>query len=179
MAVNAGQLAHLLETRDRLPSTEELERRLRLAAGLGGRVEILSRDWNWHSSTFPSETLTCRVGRSVFRLFCKHFLPGIGHVYRRLLSTLSLSLPRFIGAWADEASGSGMLMIESLAHGCRITKTVAPERTLVDAARWIGSFHRATAARVTDPELRFLRRLDQDFYVDRIERLLRLEHGGR
>jgi hypothetical protein len=155
-------------------------------------VTVTARDWNAYSSTFPSEIVTCRVGkRAPQRVFCKYFLDDFGHsygefrypfyeieVYRSLLSRLSVSLPRFLGAWTEENQGAGMLVIESLDRGCRMTKTADPEGSLVEVARWAADFHRASAPEVAGPELAFLKRLDRRFFEDRLKRLLAMEESG-
>jgi hypothetical protein len=192
-AIAAPRRRRIIESRPRLPSDVVLERRLGLAidAEAPPSMRVSGREWNRYSSTFLSEIVTCRLDRGAeLSFFCKYFVgdhgrrPGeVRHpfyeidVYRHLLRGMELSLPRFVGAWIDEASGDGLLVIEHLAGLC-LNRVSDPELKLVAAAAWAAHFHQAAAPALARPELCFLRRLDRAFFSARLERLLELESGG-
>lgn len=134
--------------------------------------------------------MTCRLGGAPrpVRLFVKYgtrrFDGVYGHrgdlayeaeVYRAVLGPLRLSTPALYGIHRDPRSGAPWLILEYLDGGTRASWMRSP-RAMVDAARWIGTFHAANARRWRSPPLAFLRRYDAPYYVGwarRASRLLR------
>ncbi len=174
------------------PPTGELERRLpRLLPGGegGGRpVAVLRRRPNPYESSFPSEIVECRVeGRDrEVRLFVKYgtrsFDRAFGHrrglryearVYRDVLGPLGVSVPRLYGPLRDATREPPWLVLEYL-DGARRVSWMHTTRPLVNAAGWIGSFHRRS--RRLARQGTFLRTYDERYYlpwVGRAERELR------
>jgi hypothetical protein len=171
------------------PETETLARGLSSILGntvLGReRLVILDRNRSVPSMTFPTEVVTCRVGRRrPMKLFCKYEAGrthnAYGHrggvayeaeVYRRLLRPLGTTTPRFIGAWNEPASGDHWLIIEYLEDSVILRDLPAEmgdsgEPTGMSmAAGWIGRFHAETEGRSTDKRLSFLNRYDAGYYL--------------
>jgi len=172
---------------EKLIPDSTLERRLEaaLAGTLPGVVRVQSREPNSYSSTFPTEVVTCTIsGAAPIRLFCKHFRSKTGRrprktadpfyeikVYRHVLSAVPLSVPQYLGAWTDDESGDGLLVIENLEESRRVTKTNDQQSAFAGAARWIGEFHKYCASISGRPDLDFLTSLDADFYVERAHQL--------
>jgi thiamine kinase-like enzyme len=172
---------------EKLIPDSTLERRLEaaLADTHPGVVRVQSRDLNSYSSTFPTEVVTCTIsGAAPIRLFCKHFRSNAGRhprktadpfyeikVYRHVLSAVPLSVPQYLGAWTDDESGNGLLVIENLEESRRVTKTDDQRSAFIGAARWIGEFHKYCASILGRPNLDFLTSPDADFYVERANQL--------
>src|SRR5262245_45134761 len=92
-------------------------------------TEVIRRERNPYSSTFPSEIVTCRFkdGQTV-RLLCKYtrgrehnsfgHRGGVGYeaaVYQRVLIPLGVSAPRFHGEFTDSESGEPWIAVEFVA----------------------------------------------------------------
>jgi hypothetical protein len=141
------------------------------------RVVIVDREPNIYASTFPSEILTCRLlDGSQRRLFCKYETEqsnaDFGHrggmayeaaVYQRILQPAGVSAPGLIGMYTHPKSGRAWLILEYLEDNAPLAEApdLAPERS---AARWIGSFHAATEARLASDPVPFLSRYDAAYY---------------
>jgi Phosphotransferase enzyme family len=126
-------------------------------------VTILSRDENVYTSTWPSEIVSCRIGRDrELRLLVKHGACGIrnahGHavgpeyeaaVYETVLDETGISHP-FIGCRRDPSSQSSRIVLEYLHDGWgRLGRGgVDDPRAIVRVAAWLGAFHAGAAARV-------------------------------
>jgi aminoglycoside phosphotransferase (APT) family kinase protein len=141
--------------------------------GVARVLGVVHREPNVYRSTFPSEIATCRFDDGVERrLFIKAYVPdihdGFGYwrggpyearVYDDALARLGAGTPQLFGSWSDPATGQTFLALEYVA-GLRLDRS-PPER-LVDAARWLGAFHRAgLPIAVTHPSMR---RYDETFF---------------
>ncbi len=172
----------------RLPEDQALVTGLTEVLGVDGSpgVRILDRSPAIWSSTYPSEVVTCQVGRDdQLKLYCKYMAglryESFGHrggvpyeveVYRHVLAGLLLPVPRFYGAYRPPATDDVWLMLQYLDQGSRVTKGPQPESVL-QAARWVGSFHAANEARISRPELSFLKTYDAEYYLGWVRRTLR------
>ncbi len=164
-----------------LPSLDRLTAGLATALrpdGSAERVTVLARERNRDESTFPTEIVTCRVGRnrSPLRLFIKygtsHFNRAFGHrgdvafearVYRDVLQPLRMSTPTFYGLYETGTPGVAWLIIEYVKGGIRTSQCPDP-KAMIQAARWIGRFHAANERRPRSRSLAFLRRYDEAYY---------------
>jgi len=156
-------------------------------------MRIVSRSPNRYSTTFPTEVVTCEIGSGTTqRLFCKYFSarPGESYgksaspfyeidVYRKILATAPLPLPRFLGAWIDRDLGAGLLVLEYLEGSRRLAQARDAGTAMKDAARWIGEFHRSAASLAVRPETGFLLRRDGQFHRDCCKRLVENSGGWR
>ena len=139
-------------------------------------LEVLASEPNPAESTFPSEILTCRTpdGRTV-TLFrkraggtgheCHGHRRGIGYeaaVYERVLEPIGMSTPAFYGGGIG-LEGDGWLLIAHLAGSERLNRTDGADEAIVDAAGWIGRFHRA-AEHLPRGALATLHRYDAEYY---------------
>lgn len=146
------------------------------AAGSAG-VTVVDRAANPHASTFPSEVVTCRLGRGGrLRLFCKYgtgpghnahgHRGGVGYeaeVYRRVLAPARLPVPRFYGAAAAGSSGEVWLALGYLERCLRLRDS-GDVGDWERAAAWIGRLHAVHEARGRDPALSFLIEYDAAYY---------------
>lgn len=145
-----------------------------------GAVEIISREPNYYSSTYPSEIVRCRLPDGSQRLvLCKHNrIPhpdppgerdsryGIVYetqVYRHVLRNLPLTRPEFYGGYADPTSEAAFLVIEWADEGTPLHYT-DEDMVVPPAADWCGRFHHYYERRGAGGELAFLRRYDADYY---------------
>jgi aminoglycoside phosphotransferase (APT) family kinase protein len=161
-----------------LPSDLFVEDLVCRVLGSGGDwPSVLERAANLHSSSYPSEVVTCRMpDGSELQLHCKYESgltrgPHLGgdvayeaQVFRHVLADLQLSRPRFYGAGCDEAAGGSWLAIQYIAGGFRLNRSPLSDG-LVRAAMWAASFHRLHESRLDDPKLAFLERLDARSYL--------------
>jgi thiamine kinase-like enzyme len=159
-----------------LPAIEELEHRLVLALPNARTVEVLARESNDYSSTFPTEIVTCRIDSDKpLTFFCKHFRPDISfgkivsafheiEVYRQVLADAPFGPPRFYGAWTDSTRGEGLLVLEYFGDSLRVSKLRHPEKSMEAAARWIGAFHQHTTQRVSYSALAFIPTFNAEFF---------------
>jgi len=165
------------------PNTHDLA--IGLGEVLGDDVRVLDRSPAIWASTYPAEVVTCQLGgRDELKLYCKYLggqvYNSFGHrgglayevdVYRGVLNGLSLSLPRFYGAYEQPTTCDLWLVLEYLDQALRVTK--GPQlQTVARAARWIGHFQAANEARISDPGTAFLRRYDSEYYLGWARRTL-------
>jgi aminoglycoside phosphotransferase (APT) family kinase protein len=141
-----------------IPEPEVLARGLR-SIFRADSLAVLHRQPNVYSSTYASEIVTCRLpGGDERRLLCKYGAfdsrSGYGHraglshevlVHREVLAPLSLSSPTFYGAHTETSTGELWLVVGYLDGALHVSKTPGAMRL---AARWIGEFHAANAARL-------------------------------
>ncbi|HZO91060.1 MAG TPA: phosphotransferase [Chthonomonadaceae bacterium] len=142
------------------------------------RLSVLGRQSNIYTSTFPSEIVTCCLedGRPL-RLLCKHargkdysaYQHKYGpiyeaEVYRRVLQPLQASVPRSYGLYEEETTGRIWLVLEYLEDCLRVVKAPEPGAMRL-AARWIGQFHAANAARLQREPLPFLNVYNAEYYI--------------
>lgn len=131
--------------------------RPRAARSVPPRLDVLRRRVIGEG-TFPSEILTCRKkDGSTFAVFQKtggaHDEPVHGHkggvgyeleVYRRVLRSVTLPLPKLLGG--GHRGEKHWLQLEAL-EGCYRTHVAAdPDAAMASAARWIGQFHAQVSA---------------------------------
>jgi hypothetical protein len=124
-------------------------------------VSVVARQTNVYTSTWPSEIVDCRIGRSGrLRLFLKQgprearnahgHLVGPGYearVYETVLAPAGLAHP-FLGAVRPVGSPTLCLVLEYLDRGWWRLNRVEDPRAIVRVATWLGAFHAETTARV-------------------------------
>lgn len=168
----------MASSRPRFPDRADLESGLSAMHGVGGAVRVLARRPNVYASTFPSEVVRCRLpDGSVRRLLCKytvagereHFARGhrrgVGYesdVYGRVLGPLGVTAPRLFGA-AGARGRKAWLALEFVDDAERLEH--AGDVGFVPAGRWIGEFHRKSAALVRKPAATHLVRYDAAYYA--------------
>ena len=147
----------------------------------GQSITILSREPGVFVSTFFNEIVTCRLADgSVRRLLLKRGTspsdsegghrggpPYEADVYRKVLEPLGTSTPRFFASHTDPATGETTLLIDYIDPAKRLKYV----ECLVDAARWIGKFHRINEARV-DALADVVKRYDSAYYLGWVRRTL-------
>lgn len=123
-------------------------------------ITILGREPFVYASTAFSEVVTCRLpDGQVRRLLLKRSaaqdeqsfghhggVPYEARIYHTVLRPLGTSTPVLHHAWADEATGETVILVDYLEDARRVCK--AGRARLHGAAAWIGAFHRANAPRV-------------------------------
>ena len=173
-----------------LPSVEKLQYGLRLALreeGVNGAgLKVTGRKPNPHSSTFPTEIVTCQLSEDQqIDLFCKYSADkaneAFGHrggveyeakVYDRVLRNLQLPVPRLWGFYEPDDCCDKWLIIEYLANSMKVAwilESTDPQ-AMIKAAVWIGKFHRTGSERLEDSSLRFLNRYDINYFSGWSER---------
>jgi len=139
-------------------------------------VSIVAREPNVYTSTWPSEIVECRVGRSGrLRLLLKHgpreardahgHLLGPGYeatVYETVLAPAGLAHP-FLGAARPAGSSTLYLVLEYLDRGWWRLDRAEDPRAIVRVAAWLGAFHARTTARA-GALAGGLNRYDAEFY---------------
>lgn len=147
------------------------------------RMTIVDRSPVVFASTYPSEIVTCRSEEfGELKLYCKYFAgldyDSYGHrggvhyeaeVYRGVLGSLPVSVPRFYGAYQDRAVGETWLILEYLDNTLRLGKGPQPE-SILRAARWIGCFHSVSEARVRHSGSSILNTYTADYYQGWVRR---------
>lgn len=164
----------------------------------GDKVAITARESNPHTSTYPSEILTCQLADgSEKRFLCKysngHSHYAYGHrgglayeakVYRNVLQTSSVSIPAFYGLHKDEITNQTWIIIEYIDNSVQVrySQDRNLDRTLmVEAAHWLGRFHKVNESRLSPDSIPFLHRHDADYYLgwaDRTSRFAGPLHQG-
>jgi hypothetical protein len=134
---------------------------------------IVSREANVRNSSFLTEVVTCGLpGGEDLRLFCKYGngadeATGYGHrggvsyearVYRDLVQPLGMGTVPFYGSHVDPDTGNTWLVLGFQPGWCI-------DMRLGLAARWIGEFQRAAAARFGDMPPAWLKRYDRSYYA--------------
>lgn len=132
-------------------------------------IEILEREPNDETSSFPSEIVTVRLaGAQPVRLFLKHdSARAYGHygpredigyevrVYRDLLQPIGVTVPRCHGLIEDPTSGHRCVVLEYVADAIPVSRD-EPPAGIYAAAAWIGRFHRLTEDWLATRPLPFL-----------------------
>ena len=147
---------------------------------LGHIVAVLDRTPNPYRTTFPTEIIRCTFDDGIERaLFVKRYIPGIhdgfgywgGGRYETLmyeiLSPLDLGTPIFVGSWSAQETGHEFLAVEYV-DGLRLNESDPPR--MVDAARWLGRFHRDATSAIHDRP--GVRAYDLSFYRSWSQRAL-------
>ena len=139
-------------------------------------VEVLDRRFNLYSTSSPSEIITCRLatGRRETVLLKREvagrasdggYWGGLLYeavVYRRVLEPLGVHTPRLFGTFVDHA-GIVSSVIGYIDDALRAYQD-PEQRALVEAAAWIGRFHRRSA-RIGGDVRRNLKRYDPRYYL--------------
>ncbi len=112
---------------------------------------VLRREYNQHSSTYPSETVKCQMqnGR-ILHLHCKYSnehrlkrhrngLLYEARVYKQILQGLSSKTPHYYGIYNDSRIGTTWLVLEHIDNALSVSEY---EYGLLHAARWLGNFHK-------------------------------------
>jgi hypothetical protein len=170
------------------PGQAALERHLKIFLGgdVEGRVQEISlqREPNLLRGAFPSEIVTWlgNSGRKI-QVLLKYHVPdihtGYGYwgdveyeatVYRVILETMPLSLPRFYGLITGNDASQQCLIVEYIPESTRLNK--CPIRTIVHAARWLGRFHALASPFVDIPSASFLHRYGEEYFAGWARRTL-------
>jgi ATP-binding cassette, subfamily B, bacterial len=145
---------------------------------------VVSRERNVYRSTHASELVTVRwPGGETERLFCKYGTAlagdpheGRGHrggvpyeaaVYRQVLGPLGVRTPRLRVPRTEDAAGVSWIVVDALPDAVRLYES--PRDRLVEAAHWIGAFHREAERERVDRRATFLKRYDEAYYLTWIE----------
>jgi len=153
----------------------------RLVSLLGDSIVVMKRVTNSFESTFPSETVVCRLDSQLLRLHCKssswHSHDAYGHrgdipreivAYRDVLPALGAGTAQYVGAVTD-AAGS-FLAIEHLDGAARLDATRDAPAALAAAAAWAGAFHRISERSVERAATAGIPRYDASYYASWVER---------
>src|SRR5205823_4232963 len=106
---------------------------------------------------------------------------GFGHrggpayelaVYREVLQPIGVPAPVFYGGQVDPKSGEAWLAIEYLPEALGVGKLYR-SGAMVDAARWIGRFHRLTETRGSVPGTGWLKVYTRQYYMGWVRRTLK------
>jgi aminoglycoside phosphotransferase (APT) family kinase protein len=97
-------------------------------------------------------------------------------VYRDLLATTGATAPRYRGTWTVPGRGT-CLVVDALTTAATLRRH--PPDRMLDAAAWIGRFHRQATRELGRPELGFLARYDREHIWSWMSRAQRqaTEHG--
>lgn len=119
--------------------------------GSSSDFKVLDREFNEHSSTYPSEIVRCQMedGR-ILQLHCKYSIrervkghrKGIIHesrVYKHILQNSECETPQYYGTYNDIQNGDTWLVLEHIDNAFRVSKC---DDGLLHAARWLGRFHK-------------------------------------
>jgi aminoglycoside phosphotransferase (APT) family kinase protein len=144
----------------------------------GTPIELLTREANVYSSTFPSEVVTCRsASGTVLRLLCKYEGASsnyaFGHhggvsyeaeIYDRVLDVTVAPAPRLHGTFVDPLHGGKCLVLEYLDGATRLDLTPDSGAAAVAAARRLGEFHATTEHRDQSEWATIIKTYDHDYY---------------
>jgi hypothetical protein len=64
-------------------------------------------------------------------------------VYQHVLPGVEAGLVKILAHWSDPESGLSTLVMEQFVDAYRLPLSWSPEKTLVEAAQWMGKFHQA------------------------------------
>jgi hypothetical protein len=167
---------------DSYPDLRDLEAGLQsvlLRKGMKGKVTVRERRPNVYKSSFPSEIVTCTTSDTrTLQLFLKYYdgksFRDVGHghrggveyeamIYRYILSNALMSSVQFYGTYQDPDKGSTWLVLEYLDRSMRVGR-VPDQKAVIDAASWIGKFHRSNEAGLSGAGFPFLITYDRDYY---------------
>jgi hypothetical protein len=155
-------------------------------AAMTGSVNVLNRQANGYAGAGRSEILTCRFADgSVRRLFCKYEAKDSqvwsdvayeAEVYRQVLQLCPGFAPTYFGSYHDAIQGKQWLVLEYFEGGTALDELSDPDGLRL-AAEWLGRFHAAQEVHADDSRLRFLKRYDADYYLERARQALRCGEG--
>lgn len=138
-------------------------------------LEILERERNLHTSTYPSEIVrVCLNEASNVALYCKYAKADDGHlssghrggveyealVYEKLLAPTCASVPTYFGTYRNEST---WLFLEYLEEALRISRASDGDAMQLGAS-WLGAFHREMERWVETIEPAFLRSHNVQYY---------------
>lgn len=162
-----------------LPTSAILAASLERLLGDANPVSILKRESNDYARTFPSEIVTLRNGDDIeAMLFCKYMthlpedhcdygmrggVPYEAKVYERVLRSLTVSTPGYVGTDRDARTGVEWLVLRHIAGATDIDRTTEPDM-MPKAAAWLGRFHAEASGLAHDPSRAFLKQYDLEFY---------------
>jgi len=152
---------------------------------VSGAIEVIDRELNPYTSTFPSEIVTCRFqnGKEL-RFFCKysgnieperrraknynhkHGITYEAEVYRNIIQPLNVTASRFYGVHTDVTTGQAWLILEHLDH----TEKVSSAPNMALATRWIGQFHASNETRLSHAPIPILTNYDAEYYLGWVRR---------
>lgn len=177
---------------DRETLSTELASAVIRADVISGQLAIISRKPNQYQSTYPSEIVTCRrVDGQKIDLFCKYseqcnhdahgHRSGVQYeleVYRQLLQVLDISRPTLYGIYQESTNRRTGLILEYITDGAIVSESNDPD-AMIKAARWIGEFHSLCEARVSGPELSFIKVYDSDYYSGWARRTMQINRQSK
>jgi thiamine kinase-like enzyme len=146
--------------------------------GKGGG-QILNRQQNIYSSSFPSEIIRYRLeSGQVLPLFIKYdcesshtghgYWHGVSYeatIYQRVLQSLPISIPQYYGTFANPASNQTSLVLKYMEKSVRITKSCLYADNIIKAARWLGQFHALNEEKASSTTIADISIYDLDFYI--------------
>ncbi|MFC0774402.1 phosphotransferase family protein [Terrimonas alba] len=147
---------------------------------------VRRKKFDYHS-TSPAEIITCSLDNGqLIHLFCKyagnHTQFSNGHrggveyetkVYQKVLNRLSLSSPRFYGAYKEK--NKSCLVIQYL-KGSKLLKDDHDPNHFASAAAWIGNLHRIYASNPPS----YIKIYDKAYYsiwLDSVEKIAHALHS--
>lgn len=153
-------------------------------------VAIVDRRFNLYSTSSPSEIITCQLATGLretvllkreiaSRSSDGGFWGGLLYeaaVYRHVLEPLGVRTPQLFGTFVDDAGIVSSVM--GYIDGALPVYQDPEQRALVEAAAWIGRFHRRSA-KIGDDVRRTLKRYDRRYYVGWPARTLELADPER
>ena len=163
--------------------TARLTTALNSSGWSNGPLQVLDRKLPQMMSTFPNETVVCRLsnGRK-HRIFVK-YEAGKSHdcyghrggvryeaqVYQAILQNYPGFRPRLLGAHTDPQTGETWLILEFLDRCVRVSDISVRQATrqpaaMMQAASWIGRFHAAQENPSANNGLAFLKQYDREYY---------------
>jgi thiamine kinase-like enzyme len=160
---------------------------LRLAEPGAGALVGIERRPNPYVSSAPSEIVFCRFDSGEgLQLLLKYDVSkpsadyghwgSVGHeirVYRDILQTLPILVPKYYGAFTIGATGQRCLVLQWLDGALRLGKAVETRTAMILAAQWLGQFHAAAEARLLEAPIRFLNTYDTRYYARWARRTLK------
>lgn len=153
-------------------------------------IEVVDRRFNLYSTSSPGEIVTCRIPHAgqvtvLVKRQAASRGPDRGHrggllyealVYREVLEPLGVREPRLFGTYVDR-DGVARSVIGFIDRAWRAYQD-PEQRALVEAARWIGRFHRRSME-VGEHVKRRLKRYDLGYYLGWAFRTLELADADR
>jgi aminoglycoside phosphotransferase (APT) family kinase protein len=157
----------------------------------GEQVTVLARNPNLRSGKrSPSEIVTIRLkDGNRRRLFCKyggydwhsHGLWGVAYeveVYRQVLATLDATTAKFYGAYTAAAPNNIWLILEYLEDYEQLKDAPQPG-AMIETVRWLGRFHAATEALLSQGAIPFLKIYDAAYYREWAKRTVEFAASQR
>src|ERR1051325_2219533 len=151
-----------------VPDSNALTRALSSVFGYNGAgnqaIRILNREKNIYESASFSEIVTCALHDGSERvLLCKYQdaderswsdVAYEAEVYRRIVKTPRLTVPKYYGSYVDAATGRAWNLMEDLDDSVLLSEKMDPEAMAL-AARCLGEFHAEQEQHLDKPEFKF------------------------